>query len=205
MYDYPVIIHEDENPGVAVTAPDLPEFNSAGDDIADALRESVDGIETALSIYVDQRRVIPLASKPEPGQQVVQLPAVTVAKIVLWNQMRERGMRKADLCRHLGLAQTQGDRLVDFLHTSKMEAIEKALNALGRRLVVTAESYTRYEVIYTQDGTRKSLSLMFNDDLNPWAALLSGLQLSVPKDLESPSAEQVCREHGISDAFGIAT
>jgi antitoxin HicB len=140
MYDYPVIIHEDENPGVAVTAPDLPEFNSAGDDVADALLKSVDGIETALSIYVDQRRSIPQASEPEPGQHVLRLPAVTVAKIFLWNEMIERDMRKADLCRLLGLAQTQGDRLVDFLHTSKMEAIEKALAAFGKRLSVSVEA-----------------------------------------------------------------
>ncbi|MFM9487898.1 type II toxin-antitoxin system HicB family antitoxin [Pseudomonas monachiensis] len=205
MYDYPVIIHEDENPGVAVTAPDLPEFNSAGDDVADALRESVDGIETALSIYVDQRRVIPPASKPEPGQHVVRLPAVTVAKIVLWNEMMARGMRKAELCRRLGLAQTQGDRLVDFLHTSKMEAIENALAALGKRLVVTAESYTRYEVFYMLNGEWKSFVLLYNDDIEPWSTLLAGLKLGVPKDLESPSPEQVCRAHGISEAFGIAT
>ena len=140
MYDYPVIILEDENPGVAVMAPDLPEFNSAGDDIADALRESVDGIETALSIYVDQRRLIPQASKPEPGQHVVRLPAVTVAKIVLWNTMMERDMRKADLRRLLGVHQVQGDRLVDFLHTSKMEQVEAALAALGKRLAVSVEA-----------------------------------------------------------------
>lgn len=140
MFDYPVTIHEDENPGVAVTCDDLPEFNSAGDDVADALRESVDGIESALSIYVDQRRVIPEASNPKPGQHVVRLPAVTVAKIILWNEMMARDMRKADLCRLLGIAQTQGDRLVDFLHTSKMEAIENALAALGKRLAIAVEA-----------------------------------------------------------------
>lgn len=134
MFDYPVTIHEDENPGVAVTCDDLPEFNSAGDDVADALRESVDGIESALSIYVDQRRVIPEASNPKPGQHVVRLPAVTVAKIILWNEMMARDMRKAGLCRFLGIAQTQGDRLVDFLHTTKMEALEDALAKFGIRL-----------------------------------------------------------------------
>lgn len=138
MYDYPVIIHEDENPGVAVTAPDLPEFNSAGDDVADALRESVDGIETALSIYVEQRRTIPQASKPEPGQHVIHLPAVTVAKIVLWNEMMARDMRKADLCRLLEISQTQGDRLVDFLHGTKIDAVERALHLLGTRLAIVA-------------------------------------------------------------------
>ncbi|MFJ2379893.1 type II toxin-antitoxin system HicB family antitoxin [Pseudomonas protegens] len=161
MFDYPVTIHEDENPGVAVTCDDLPEFNSAGDDVADALRESVDGIETALSIYVDQRRPIPPASQPTPGQFVVHLPAVTVAKIILWNEMMARDMRKADLCRLLGLAQTQGDRLVDFLHTSKMEAIENALAALNVRLqvnqlqlfnLVEVYEYQNHEPIILEDA-----------------------------------------------------
>lgn len=139
MFDYPVTIHTDENPGVALTCADLPEFNSAGDDIDDALCEAVDGIESALSIYVDQRRVIPAASAPTQGQRIVHLPAVTVAKIVLWNEMMRRDMRKADLCRLLGVSQTQGDRLVDFLHTSKMEAVERALAALGKRLSISVQ------------------------------------------------------------------
>jgi antitoxin HicB len=131
MFDYAVTIHADENPGVAVTCDDLPEFNSAGDDVAHALRESIDGIETALSIYVDQRRAIPRASSPRPGQYVVRLPAVTLAKIELWNAMMSRGMRKADLCRLLGVRPIQGDRLVDFLHSSKIEPIEDALRFLA--------------------------------------------------------------------------
>jgi DNA-binding Xre family transcriptional regulator len=60
-----------------------------------------------------------------------------VAKIALWNAMMERDMRKADLCRLLGISQTQGDRLVDFLHTSKMEQLEKALDALNASVRVT--------------------------------------------------------------------
>lgn len=140
MYDYPVTMLEDENPGVGVICDDIPEFNSAGDDVADALRESVDGMETALSFYVDDRRAIPVASAPKPGQYVLRLPAVTVAKIVLWNTMIERDLRKADLCRLLGIRQTQGDRLVDFLHTTKMESLEEALAALGKRLAVSVEA-----------------------------------------------------------------
>jgi antitoxin HicB len=131
MFDYPVTIHADENPGVAVTCEDLPEFNSAGDNIAHALRESIDGIETALSIYVDQRRAIPKASEPRPGQYVVRLPAVTIAKIELWNAVMARQLRKADLCRLLGVRPVQGDRLVDFLHSSKIEPIEDALRYFG--------------------------------------------------------------------------
>lgn len=136
MYDYAIRFELDTVPGLAVFCRDLPELNSFGDDKEHALSIAVDAIETTLSIYVDQRRPIPLASPAQDGEHVVHLPAVTMAKIALWNEMMARGMRKADLCRLINVNQTQGDRLVDFLHTSKMEALENALAALGKRLTV---------------------------------------------------------------------
>lgn len=138
MYSYAIRFETDDTPGIAVFCRDLPEFNSYGEDEAHALREAVDGIETTLSIYVDQRRAIPLASPAEPGEHIVHLPVATVAKIELWNAMVERGMRKADLRRLLDVKQNTSDRLVDFLHPSKIEALEQALAALGKRLVVSS-------------------------------------------------------------------
>jgi antitoxin HicB len=140
MYDYAVRFEKDTVPGFSVFCRDLPEFNSFGDDLEHAKSMAIDGIETTLSIYVDQRRPIPAATPPLDGEHVVYLSAVTVAKIALWNVMMERGMRKADLCRALGVSQTQGDRLVDFLHTSKMEQIETALASLGKRISLSVES-----------------------------------------------------------------
>lgn len=140
MYNYAIRFERDDTPGLAVFCRDLPQFHSYGDDEEHALREAVDGIETTLSIYVDERRSIPTASAPEAGEHVVHLPSVTVAKVALWNAMMERDMRKADLCRLLGVHQAQGDRLVDFLHTSKMEQLENALAALGKRLSVSVEA-----------------------------------------------------------------
>ncbi|MDG9928272.1 MULTISPECIES: type II toxin-antitoxin system HicB family antitoxin [unclassified Pseudomonas] len=134
MYSYAIRFERDDTPGLAVFCRDLPELNSYGDDEAHAMAEAVDAIETALSIYVDQRRAIPAASAPEPGERVVHLPTVTVAKIALWNEMVARGMRKADLCRLLGVAQIQGARLVDFLHPTKIDLLEGALAAMGKRI-----------------------------------------------------------------------
>lgn len=139
MYSYAIRFETDDTPGLAVFCRDLPEFNGYGDDEAHALQDAVDGIETTLSIYVDQRRAIPQASAPEDGERVVHLPVSTVAKIELWNAMVEKGMRKADLRRLLGVAQNTSDRLVDFLHPSKIDALEKALALLGKRLAIHAE------------------------------------------------------------------
>ncbi|TWC27689.1 MULTISPECIES: type II toxin-antitoxin system HicB family antitoxin [unclassified Pseudomonas] len=140
MYDYAIRFERDDTPGLAVFCRDLPQFHSYGDDEQHAVSEAVDGIETTLSIYVDERRAIPAASAPDADELVVHLPAVTVAKIVLWNAMMERDMRKADLCRLLGVHQAQGDRLVDFLHTSKMEQLEAALHTLNVKLRLTQET-----------------------------------------------------------------
>ena len=141
MYDYAIRFERDDSaPGLAVFCRDLPELNSYGDDEAHAMAEAADAIETTLSIYVDQRRAIPSATPPEAGEQVVRLPAVVVAKIHLWNEMMARGMRKADLCRLLAVAQTQGDRLVDFTHSTKMDALESALGALGKRVTLSVEA-----------------------------------------------------------------
>lgn len=140
MYNYAIRFEKDTAPGLAVYCRDLPQLNSYGDNEAHAMAEAVDAIESTLSIYVDERRAIPEATPAQLGEKVVYLPAVTVAKIVLWNTMIERDMRKADLRRMLGVHQVQGDRLVDFLHTSKMEQIEAALAALGKRLAMTVEA-----------------------------------------------------------------
>lgn len=138
MFEYPITVHH-ENDHYWSSCRDIPEAHSAGDTLAELLSNAVEGITLALSIYVDQGRDIPLASLPGEGQQPVYLPAQTVAKIVLWNGLRERGLRVADLARQLGVSHPVASRLVDFEHNSKIEQVESALRALGLRLVIGAQ------------------------------------------------------------------
>lgn len=178
MYNYAIRFEQDTAPGVAVFCRDLPLLNSYGDDREHAIREAVDAIETTLSIYVDQRESIPQASPAQPGEEVIHLPAVTVAKIVLWNEMMARDMRKADLCRLLGLAQTQGDRLVDFLHTSKMEAIEKALSALGVGILVQPIDPAAVKIqFYPGFGPKGNRAILVKLPTIPFSALPDELRL----------------------------
>jgi len=87
MYDYAIRFERDDSaPGLAVFCRDLPELNSYGDNLEHALEHAVDAIESTLSLYVDQRRLIPPASPALQGEQVIRLPATTVAGIVLWNE-----------------------------------------------------------------------------------------------------------------------
>ncbi|ASL26231.1 type II toxin-antitoxin system HicB family antitoxin [Azotobacter chroococcum] len=139
MYDYPITVHSEAGHYWS-SCPDIPEAHSAGDTIGMLLANAFDGIRLALTIYVDQGRSIPLASPAKAGQYVVSLPAQTVAKVHLWNTMREQGLRVADLARLLGVSHPVATRLVDFEHVSKIEQIERALHALGKRLSVSVEA-----------------------------------------------------------------
>lgn len=133
MYEYPLEVHH-EATGVWLSCPDLPEMNAAGDTLEEALGEALDGMETALSLYVDQRRQIPPASTARDSDLVLHLPALTVAKIMLWNALQEQAVSRAELAGRLGCSRQAVDRLVDFLHTSKIEQVERALGVLGRRI-----------------------------------------------------------------------
>ena len=133
MYEYPLEVHH-EATGVWLSCPDLPEMNAAGDTLEEALGEALNGMETALSLYVDQRRRIPQASSVTGAGPVLHLPALTVAKIMLWNALQEQAISRAELAGRLGCSRQAVDRLVDFLHTSKIEQVERALGVLGRRI-----------------------------------------------------------------------
>ena len=137
MLKYPVTLTPDSNGTFLVGFPDFPEANSVGDDEADALTQAVNALEVALEIYFEDRRPIPAPSDAVPGQRTVALPALATAKALLWNEMFAQKLRKADLARKLDVSATQVDRLFELGHASKIEFVEQAAKALGKRLEVS--------------------------------------------------------------------
>lgn len=139
MYQYPLELHP-EPTGVWLSCPDIPEMNASGDNLPEAMAEALNGLESALSLYVEQRRKIPAPSPAGDPALVLRIPALTVAKIMLWNSMLDEDVSRAELARRLGCTRQVVDRLVDFLHSSKIEHVERALGLLGRRLSLTLEA-----------------------------------------------------------------
>jgi antitoxin HicB len=132
---YPVeLVHEDNRTVIAIV-PDLPGTFTFGDDESEALMRSVDAIESAMIALIADRDPIPEPS--EPGNRpTVGLPALSVAKIALYETMRDAGIGKAELAGRLGWHLRQVDRLLDLRHASRLDQIETALRALGRELHV---------------------------------------------------------------------
>jgi len=135
MFDYPVTLTPDGDT-VMVTFADVPEALTFGADDDEALLQAVDALETALSLYVEARKPLPLASKPKRGQRTVRPSALDGAKLGVYQAMTEQGIKKAELARRLGWHMPQVDRLFDLRHASRLDQIEAAARVLGRRLEV---------------------------------------------------------------------
>jgi antitoxin HicB len=70
----------------------------------------------------------------------VTLPALTVAKLELYQAMRAAGVGKAELARRLNCHLPQIDRLLDLGHASRLDQLEQAFAALGKRLEVAIQN-----------------------------------------------------------------
>jgi len=136
MVKYPLILVRDSNRTLLVSFPDVPEAHAFGDDENEALRRGVDALETALSLYIEDRREIPKPSPVRKNSKYVVLPALTEAKVSLYQAMRQAGIGKADLARRLGWHMPQIDRLLDLDHASRLDQLEAAFAAINKRLTI---------------------------------------------------------------------
>jgi antitoxin HicB len=135
MFIYPIQLEPDTNGTLLVTFPDIPEAVTFGEDETDAKVRAVNALIAIFSSHMDERRPIAMPS-PLEGKPGVIVPAGVAAKVFLWNAMLDAGFRKADLARKLGVSPTVIDRLLSLTHASRIEQIEAALAALGKKLVV---------------------------------------------------------------------
>ena len=139
MLRYPVILQRDTNGTIRVEFPDVPEAHTFGEDTDEALMQAVDALESALSMYVEDRREIPRPSPVKPRGKAVILPALTEAKLALYSTMRANKVGKAELARRLNWHLPQVDRLLDLLHSSRLDQLEAAFRAIGKRLTIAVE------------------------------------------------------------------
>jgi antitoxin HicB len=137
MQGYPVNLRKDGK-FILVTFPDIPEAITQGDNRAHALEMAAEALESAMDFYFEDRRAVPIPSKPKPGQALVELPPSVSAKVLLLNEMLRQKVRPAELARRLGTTPQEVNRLTNLRHATKIDRVDKALRALGKRLIVRA-------------------------------------------------------------------
>jgi antitoxin HicB len=131
---YPAMFAPDEDGGFVVTFRDIPEAITQGDDFEEAMMMARDALLTAMEFYFDDKRPVPAASPPANGEHLVSLPSSVAVKVLLLNEMISQKVTASDLARRMDTVPQHINRLIDLQHSTKIDTVERALGALGKRL-----------------------------------------------------------------------
>ncbi|PLY41178.1 antitoxin [Janthinobacterium sp. ROICE36] len=134
---YPASFTPDPDGGYVVTFRDIPEAITQGDDDDEAMFMARDVLREAMSIYFDEKRPVPMPSKAQRDERLVDLPISVAAKVLLLNEMLTQKVNASELSRRLGASPQTAARLTDLEHATKIDQIDAALQALGKRLEVS--------------------------------------------------------------------
>jgi antitoxin HicB len=137
MQGYPVHLRNDGK-FITVSFPDIPEAHTFGNNRNHALAMAKEALELAMEFYFDDQRPVPLPSRVRKGQTVVNLSPSVAAKVLLLNEMLRQKVRPSELARRIGTTKQEVNRLTNLRHPTKIDRIDAALQALGKRLIVKA-------------------------------------------------------------------
>ncbi|WP_058185709.1 type II toxin-antitoxin system HicB family antitoxin [Terracidiphilus gabretensis] len=137
MHGYPVKLRKDGE-FVLATFPDIPEAITHGKNRAEALEMAKEALEVSMDFYFEDQRPVPMPSQPKRGQAIVELPLSVMAKVLLLNEMLRQKVRPIELARRIGTTKQEVNRLTDLKHATKIDRIDVALRALGKKLVLDA-------------------------------------------------------------------
>ncbi|CAI8813886.1 antitoxin HicB [Pseudomonas zeae] len=94
-----------EPESIWLTSGEIPELHIAGDTLEQEPDNALKDFEAVLSMYVNQRRSIPVGhTQPQAEDVHLYLPARTAAKSALWNALLESGTTRTELAPPTGRA-----------------------------------------------------------------------------------------------------
>lgn len=101
---------------------------------------AADLLQTLIQDYINKDKDLPTPAKRRGRQyRAIALPALPSAKVELYLAMRAGSVSKAELSRRVGIHKANFNRLLNLGHASRFDQIEAALQALGKRIVLTVE------------------------------------------------------------------
>jgi len=145
-FAYPYELTAQPEGGFTVAFPDVPEAITQGETEEEAATMAEDALVTALSFYTDNAEPLPYPS-PIRGRRIAHVPPLVAAKLVLHEAMLTADVSNVDLARRLGVDEKIVRRLRDPLFKSRIDRVDRALQALGRRIEVVVR-----EVADTEHG-----------------------------------------------------
>jgi len=125
-----------EDGDIVVGSADMPQLITAGSNDQEAMEMAEDALAVVLLTYLEKGMPLPKPRKARPGERMVVVPAAVAAKIVVIQAFTASGISKVELARRLGVAENEARRILDPNHATKLDKLDLAARALGRRIAV---------------------------------------------------------------------
>ena len=123
--------------GFVVTFPDLNHGATQGETIEAAIDMAEDLLRSIVDEMMKRGEDLPHAAKRRGrNYRLISLPALQSAKAELYSTFRSSGVKKAELARRIGIPKTNVERLFDLNHASRLDQIEAAFGAIGKKIEV---------------------------------------------------------------------
>ncbi len=123
--------------GYVVTLPDFGYGVTQGETDQEAMEMAQDLLMLTIGDYMRKGKPLPTPSRRRDARlRPVALPALQSAKVELYTVFVNSGLKKAEFARRIGIPKTHIERLFSLRHHSRLDQIEAAFAALGKRLEI---------------------------------------------------------------------
>jgi antitoxin HicB len=142
MEPYPALFEPDPKAGgYVVTFPDFGYGVTQGETDEEAMEMARDLLMLTIADFIRESKPLPKPKRHRGWKfRPVELPALQAAKVDLYTAFLESGLKKAEFARRIGIPKTHIERLFSLRHHSRLNQIESAFAALGKRLHVEARN-----------------------------------------------------------------
>ena len=140
MEHYLALFEPDLNAGgYTVTFPDFGYGVTQGETAEEAMAMAQDLLMLTIGDYIREGRQVPGPARRRGAKfRPVPLSALQSVKVNLYTAFMESGLKKAEFARRIGIPKTHIERLFSLRHHSRLDQIEAAFAALGKRLHLEA-------------------------------------------------------------------
>ena len=89
-----------------------------------------------VSDYIDEGKIFPTVTKPAKKNEVsVELTPSETVKVLFLNSMVETKTKPIQIARRLGIAKQEVTRILNPRQKTKIDTLEKAIEATGKKLI----------------------------------------------------------------------
>ena len=135
--EYAALFEPAKEGGYVITIPDFGWGFSQGDTEEEAREMAAALLQTLVQEHIRKGEALPRPAKRRGRKyRFISLPAIQSTKAELYMAFLASGIRKAELARRLGIPKTTVDRLFNFENRTRLDQMEAAFAALGKRLSI---------------------------------------------------------------------